>query len=237
MSASTASLLEIDAIACQKRTAPRATGLLEVFNCEDGRRLHLSVVAVRLVEAAYFARIGDCEAAKACIAEAVDLLRGEPSTIQASANPLERHRQQETVRGGLAAWQKRRLIAYIDAHLAVRISIQSLAGVLGLSVGHFCRAFKCAFGVSAHDYLRRRRIEVAKGLMLTTRESLGAIALDCGMSDQSHFSRCFRNIVGETPHEWRRARRGALEDHATELAYRRDNHIRPAIRPEARESC
>ena len=64
----------------------------------------------------------------------------------------------------------------------------------------------------------RRRIEVAQDLMLSTREPLGAIALSCGMSDQSHFSRWFRRIVGETPHQWRRMRRGALEDHATELA-------------------
>jgi AraC-like DNA-binding protein len=55
--------------------------------------------------------------------------------------------------------------------------------------------------------------------MLTTREPLGAIALSCGMTDQSHFSRWFRRIVGETPYQWRRARRGAFENRAIERAY------------------
>jgi hypothetical protein len=49
--------------------------------------------------------------------------------------------------------------------------------------------------------------------------------LSCGMSDQSHFSRWFRRIVGETPNQWRRTRRGALEDHATELAFPSANQL------------
>jgi AraC-like DNA-binding protein len=32
-----------------------------------------------------------------------------------------------------------------------------------------------------------------------------------GLSDQSHFTRTFRRIVGETPNAWRRARRDALD--------------------------
>jgi AraC-like DNA-binding protein len=179
---------------------------------------NFSEVAARLVEAACYARDGNCEAAKAHIARATALLCGEASTIPASLCS-RRGDAPEDVRSGLATWQKRRLTAYIDARLAERIRIEDLASLLHLSVGHFCRAFKSAFGLSAHDYLTRRRIEVAQGLMLTTCDPLGVIALSCGMSDQSHFSRWFRRIVGETPHQWRRTRRGALEDHATLLAY------------------
>ena len=52
--------------------------------------------------------------------------------------------------------------------------------------------------------------------MLTTRFTLSEIALSCGMSDQSHFTRSFRRIVGETPHLWRQTRRGAMEDEVME---------------------
>jgi len=177
-----------------------------------------SVVAARLVEAACFARDGNCEAAKAYIARAIALLRGEPSTIPANVRPLD-GATREIVRGGLAAWQKRRLTAYIDAHLTGRIRIEELAQLLNLSESHFSRAFRCAFGTSAHEYLTRRRIEVAQSLMLTTGESLCAIALRCGLSDQSHFTRVFRRIVGETPYAWRRTRCGEIEDRATELSW------------------
>jgi AraC-like DNA-binding protein len=114
-------------------------------------------------------------------------------------------------RGGIVAWQARRLRAYIEANLAGQILIEELAALLELSTSHFGRAFKCTFGVSPHRYLTRRRIETAQGLMLTTSDSLSAIALTCGMSDQSHFTRSFRRIVGETPYSWRRTRRGAVD--------------------------
>jgi AraC-like DNA-binding protein len=39
------------------------------------------------------------------------------------------------------------------------------------------------------------------------------------MSDQSHFTRSFRRIVGEVPSSWRQTRHGAIEERVTELAY------------------
>jgi AraC family transcriptional regulator len=170
-----------------------------------------SVVAARLVEAACLARDGNCEAAKAQIARAMALLRGEPSTIPVSLRPLNEGAR-EIVQGSLPAWRKRRVTAYIDAHLTERIRVSDLAALLELSESHFCRAFRCSFGTSAHEYVIRRRIEVAQSLMLGSRESLCAIALRCGLSDQSHFTRVFRRTVGETPYAWRRARRGEIED-------------------------
>jgi AraC family transcriptional regulator len=189
--------------------------LPNVAIARDAASANLSVVAARLIEAACFARDGDCETAQAHIARALALIHRRPSQIPPSIGREEL----EIVRGRLASWQARRLMAHIDAHLGSRIRTEDLAALLRLSVGHFCRAFKATFGVSAHDYLTRRRIEVAQGLMLTTCDPLGVIALVCGMSDQSHFSRWFRRIVGETPDQWRRTRRGALEDQATEHAY------------------
>jgi AraC-like DNA-binding protein len=123
------------------------------------------------------------------------------------------------LRGGFAAWQSRRLTAYVDANLACKIVIKELASSLDISVGHFCRAFKCTFGMSARIWIRQRRIEFAQGLMLTTRASLSEIALSCGMSDQSHFTRSFRRIVGEAPSSWRQTRHGAIEERVTEVAY------------------
>ncbi len=52
----------------------------------------------------------------------------------------------------------------------------------------------------------QRRVAMAQRLMLGTSEQLSRIALSCGMSDQSHLTRWFRRIVGETPAAWRRAR-------------------------------
>jgi AraC family transcriptional regulator len=171
----------------------------------------LSVVAAQLLEAACRACDGDREAARAHIAHAVALLHRKPSFGPSVTRALSTV-QRQVARGGLTAWQTRRLIAHVDANFARRIRVAELAELLGLSTSHFSRAFKRAFGVSPHTYVLRRRIEVAQGLMLTTCEPLSSIALTCGMCDQSHFTNTFHRIVGETPDSWRRTRRRPLED-------------------------
>ena len=167
----------------------------------------LTVVAAQFIEAASRARGGDHEATRAHIAYAISLLRGIPS-LAPGGSPVSR--EARVVRGGLPAWQTRRVVAHVEANLSRRILVQELARLLGLSASHFCRAFKCAFGASPRDYVLRRRIEVAQALMLTTSEPLSSIAVNCGMCDQQHFTRSFRRIVGETPSTWRRARLGSL---------------------------
>ena len=120
-------------------------------------------------------------------------------------------REWSIVVGGLPAWKTRRVIAHVEANLSKRIPVQELARLVGLSTSHFCRAFKCTFGESPRDYVLRRRIDVAQGLMLTTSAPLSSIAVGCGMYDQPHFTRSFHRIVGETPYTWRRTRRGSVK--------------------------
>jgi AraC family transcriptional regulator len=177
----------------------------------------LLVVTAQLIEAACCARDGDSDGTRAHIARAVALLAGHPE-LRVTRQTSDRGPRQIT-RGGLSAWQSRRLAAHVDSNLAGNIVIKDLAASLGISVGHFCRAFKRTFGMPARIWIRHRRIEFAQGLMLTTGASLSEIALSCGMSDQSHFTRSFRRIVGEAPSSWRQTRHGDIEVRVTELAY------------------
>ena len=169
----------------------------------------LSVVA-QLVEAACRARDGDREATRAYIAHAVKLLQGMPS-VGPTATPAVVLEAGPASPVGLPGWRSRRVIAHVEANLSRAIPIPELARLVSLSGSHFCRAFKRTFGTSPRAYVLRRRIELAQGLMLTTRDPLSSIALRCGMCDQAHFTRSFHRIVGETPYSWRRARRTAMK--------------------------
>jgi AraC family transcriptional regulator len=147
---------------------------------------HLPMATVQLIEAAYRARSGDSHGARAYVTRAIALLDGHPEPkIARQAGDRD---SVQIPRGGFAAWQSQRLAAHVDANLACKIVIKELAASLDISVGHFCRAFKCTFGMPARIWTRRRRIEFAQGLMLTTRASLSEIALSCGMSDQSQYA-------------------------------------------------
>jgi AraC family transcriptional regulator len=115
----------------------------------------------------------------------------------------------EPARGGLSPWQIRKVASHVEAHLDRTIRNEDLATIVRLNPSHFGRAFRNSFGEPPHEYVIRRRVERAQGLMLSTDASLGAIALDCGLADQSHLTRLFRRIVGESPRAWRRARSAA----------------------------
>jgi AraC family transcriptional regulator len=109
-------------------------------------------------------------------------------------------------KGGLAPWQVRKLMTYIESNIDSAMATAELADLVKLSPFHFCRVFRESFCVSPHAYLMRRRIERAQGLMLSTSTPLGQIAVECGLSDQAHFNKLFLRYVGETPGAWRRAR-------------------------------
>ncbi|WP_372395663.1 AraC family transcriptional regulator [Azospirillum sp. HJ39] len=81
-----------------------------------------------------------------------------------------------------------------------------MAAAAKLNCGYFCQAFKDSFGSPPHAYIVRRRVERAKTLLEGTDMALSQVALDCGFSDQSHFSRIFRRIAGENPRLWRHKR-------------------------------
>jgi AraC-like DNA-binding protein len=120
----------------------------------------------------------------------------------------------EQVSGGLAPWQIRKVTSYVEAHLDRPIRNEELAALVRLNPSHFGRAFRNSVGEPPHEYVIRRRVERAQGLMLSSDASLSEIALDCGLADQSHLTRLFRRFVGDSPRAWRRARSSAPAEYA-----------------------
>jgi transcriptional regulator GlxA family with amidase domain len=106
--------------------------------------------------------------------------------------------------GGLARWQARRTLSYIEDNLGTKLNVGQLAALVALSKSHFSRAFSRAIGFPPMVYVAARRIERAKRLMSATREPLSHIALACGFSDQPHFNKLFRRRMGMSPGIWRR---------------------------------
>jgi len=107
-------------------------------------------------------------------------------------------------RGGLAPWQQRAVVSYIEEHLAEPISLAMLARLVRLSAFYFCRAFKQSFGMPPHRYHSRRRIEHAKTLLAKSDWSVTRIASMLGFSDTSAFSTAFHKVSGQTPTSYRR---------------------------------
>jgi AraC family transcriptional regulator len=107
-------------------------------------------------------------------------------------------------RGGLSLRNTRKVTLYIEENLHRSIKIEELAGICNRSVGGFSINFKSTFGISPHAYILKQRMEIAKRAIRDTDSALCDIAIDCGLSDQSHLTRLFKRFVGVPPGIWRR---------------------------------
>jgi AraC family transcriptional regulator len=163
----------------------------------DGHSLNSEALS-KLISVAAATLDSDRATARACIKRAAELL-----SVTDEARPAPA----AAIRGGLAPWQQKNVHAYVAANIGSTIRVRDLARVTRLSVGHFFRAFRESFGEPPFAHITRQRIQRAQSLMLNSGASLSQIAFDCGMCDQSHFTRVFRRIVGTNPGVWRRQSR------------------------------
>lgn len=107
---------------------------------------------------------------------------------------------------GLAPWQVRRVVEYLDARLPERVDLADLAALVGLSQSHFSRAFKASTGMAPYRWQLDARIRRAQAMLIDPRASLEQVAEATGFADAVHFGRTFRKLTGAAPAAWRRDR-------------------------------
>ncbi len=103
----------------------------------------------------------------------------------------------------LPKWRLKRVIEYVNSHLADTITLADMAAAAGLSRMHFAAQFLIATGVRPHEFVLRRRVEKAQEMLRNSTDSLVEVALSVGFQTQAHFTDVFKRFVGETPHRWR----------------------------------
>lgn len=91
----------------------------------------------------------------------------------------------------------------MDRAYAEPLDVPAVAAVAYISVAHFIRSFRGAFGETPHRYLQRRRVERSMFLLRETERSVTDICFDVGFGSLGTFSRTFREIVGAAPSTYR----------------------------------
>ena len=108
-----------------------------------------------------------------------------------------------TARPGSLRPDRVRLVAdFVEARLDGDLSLGELAGLVGMDVFRFSRAFKAATGCSPHRYVVLARVARAKSLLRGGTLSISEIALRTGFATPSHFASTFRRLTGTTPRGW-----------------------------------
>jgi AraC family transcriptional regulator, transcriptional activator of pobA len=101
----------------------------------------------------------------------------------------------------IAALLRRLCLEYMES-----LGVAEAAAECGLSVSHFCHAFKKATGTTLVRYLRSLRVIEAERMLSTGGMSVAAIAASVGFDDPAYFGRVFRAMTGSSP---RQARSGS----------------------------
>ena len=109
----------------------------------------------------------------------------------------------EPERKVLNCGEMRRVRDLVEEHLAEDLSLETIAGVVGVSPRSLSRACLRQWGTTVHQYVLSRRVERAKNLLLSTDLTITSIALDTGFSSQSHLATAFRRVTGLTPKSYR----------------------------------
>ena len=100
----------------------------------------------------------------------------------------------------------RRARAYILANQADPIDLDKVAQAMHVSTFYFCKMFKKATGLTFTEYLSRVRVEKAKHLLLNPHLRVSEIAYDVGFQSLTHFNRVFRQVVGQSPTDYRESK-------------------------------
>jgi AraC-like DNA-binding protein len=111
---------------------------------------------------------------------------------------------EERASGRLTQAQMNRLNALVASRADCRVSLPDMAACVGLSESWFAFAFKQTTGKTPLQWQMARRLELCQDLLRSTNLSIAQIAAQMGFSDQAHFTKSFRQVVGQTPAAWRR---------------------------------
>lgn len=82
-------------------------------------------------------------------------------------------------------------------------SVEELAAECSRSLTSFKKEFKHIFGAPPHQWYLRQRLNYAKMLLNTTRDSISQIGNICAFPNTSHFIKLFKRHFGSTPAAYR----------------------------------
>lgn len=92
---------------------------------------------------------------------------------------------------------------YVDEHLADELDINKMCREFKMSKSSLYILSSRCFGKGITDYIRDRRIEAAKEILVSTDEPVSSVAASVGYVDSNYFTKVFKKYTQKTPSRWR----------------------------------
>ena len=178
-----------DALRCNKEKLRRTIGRLTTSDGVPGlpsalRGLDITYPAASVADAYYHAKVIECFA------------------LLASGIP-----ERDTTAGDAHISDKdcvECICSYIDGNLSSDLSTKTLCNIAHVSEGKMISAFRNVQGDTPQRYIRARRLEHGRRLLLDGSREIGGIAKSAGYHNQGAFTDAFKRAYGTTPRAYRK---------------------------------
>lgn len=95
-------------------------------------------------------------------------------------------------------------LLYMNDHYEADITLEELVQISGVSRQHFCRVFKAKMKMRPMEYLARKRISIARGLLVSTQLPVAEIGEMVGYHSLTYFGMVFKKYEGISPTDCRK---------------------------------
>ena len=100
----------------------------------------------------------------------------------------------------------KRSLIYLEENYADNITVEKMASICNYSKSYFSKLFKQLTGDSFAQYLKNYRLQTAADRIRNEKTKISEIAIACGFSNLSYFSRSFYEKYKTTPSDYRRSK-------------------------------
>ena len=107
-------------------------------------------------------------------------------------------------KNSICSRQIAKCIDYIYDNLHARITVEELADYLEMNPSYLSRLFKKEVGTSISEYIRMKKIETAKNMLVYSEYKPVDVAQILAFPSQSYFTEAFRKVTGLTPAKYRK---------------------------------
>ncbi len=134
-----------------------------------------------------------------------ELIKANSTFLEVLSIYMNLHKKPSNTHVGTPMYRPvREIHEYINEHFASDCSLKKLASIASLSPNHVHIIFKESVGLTPYEYVLKKRIELAKKLIITSEKSMLNIALETGFCSQSHFNKVFKKQMGVTPAQFKK---------------------------------
>jgi AraC-like DNA-binding protein len=95
------------------------------------------------------------------------------------------------------------VVQYINEHIHEKITVAELTQMTKWKSQHFQRVFTQFIGMNPNEYIKIKKIEKAKAMLVETDQSICDIVDDLGYKSQSNFFTLFKTLTGMSPESYR----------------------------------